>query len=83
MICQPGGAGSFILCGIGQNTATIKGAPTGIDDRDPAHWMELNDAKKEYGWTTSPTARSKSWPSSPQTKPEFDSLLDLLQLRLR
>jgi len=20
-----------------------------IDDRDPAHWMELNDAKKRYG----------------------------------
>lgn len=33
-----------------------------IDDRDPDHWMELNDAKKRYGWTTSPTARSKFWP---------------------
>jgi len=33
-----------------------------IDDRDPAHWMELHDAKKRYGWITSPTATSKSWP---------------------
>lgn len=22
-----------------------------IDDRDPTHWMELNDAKKRYGDT--------------------------------